>query len=234
MFLTVLNPHGEVISLALTDLAVWSLELRATKYRQVPPPQQEEGGEVMPDKPRTLALGIVFITDAGQVFQPIAAIDLACTTGEVGTIASDGLGKANAAENKASLRDRLGMLHNGGSESATAIDERIAKASGLADVHATIVRALWGTAVSLDASAATVVKGEFEGWRYAITRTRFEPVFIAGAAAVEGMGTPPGLGLGRPPAPVSKGGRRLPPAPVTTLTAGDPAKPDLADTPPAE
>ncbi len=231
MFLTVQNPHGEVISLALTDLPVWSLELRATRYRQVPPPQPEEGGERMKDEPRTLGLGIVFVTGGSQVFQAIAAIDLVLTTGEVGTIASDGLGKGSAAANKESLRDRLGMLHNGGSESASTIDERIAKASTLADIHAAIVKALWATTTALDASAAALVKGEFEGWRYAITRTRFEAVFTPGMTAAEGMGTPPGLGLGgRPPPPTAGKGKRLPP--VTAQTAASPDKPDPEDTPP--
>lgn len=235
MFLTVQNPHGEVISLALTDLPVWSLELRATRYHQAKPEPVPEGEEPPKNEPQTLALGIVFVTGGATVFQPLAAIDLGSAKGEVGTIAGEGLGKGSAAANKESLRDRLGMLHNGASESASKVDDLIAKASVLADIHAQIVRSLWGTQSTLDSSAAALVKGEFEGWKYAITRTRFECVFVPGVAMADGMGLVPGLVPGDRPAPPTErpSSRRKPP--VTKETAAAPGSNDPEDTklPPA-
>lgn len=233
MFLTVLNPHGEITSMALTDLPVWMLELRATRYHQ-PKPE----GEGAPNEGRTLALGIVSVVSGALTFIPIAGIDLVLATGEVGSIAADGFSKGSPAANKESLRDRLGMLHNGASQSASQVDELIPKASGLADVHASILKALWGTQQGIDQSAGILLKGEFEGWRYAITRTRFEAVFTPSLAAAEGMGTVPGLSLGgRPPPPTeapARGGSRRK-APVTNAnTAADPGKPDPADTEPEE
>jgi len=212
MFLTVRNPHGEVVSLALNELPVWILELRATRYRQQAPTEQPPEGEDAPkDEPRTLALGIVSVVAGAKVFNPIAAIDLKTANGEVGTIAADGFARSTATANKEHLRDRLNMLHNGATGSASAVDELIAKASVLADIHGAVCKALWGTQSSLDASAAALLKGEFEGWMYAITRTRFEAIFVANMASAEGMGAAPSQ---RPPPPPPGSSKRKPPTVV--------------------
>ncbi len=228
MFLTVQNPHGEVTSIALTDLAVWMLELRATRYHQQPPEDPEAKNE-----PRTLALGIVCVSNGAMIFTPIAGIDLGTVNGEVSSIASEGFTKGSTAANKEHLRDRLGMLHNGSGDSGTAVDALIARASVLADVHGAITKALWGAQVALDNSVAPLVKGEFESWKYAITRTRFEAVFVPGLAAAEGMGIVPGMPGNRPPPPTDKGSSKRKP-PVTAATAADAGKPDPSDTPPAD
>jgi hypothetical protein len=188
MYLTVINPTGGITSLDLTAFPSVRLELAATKA-------QGDNGAV--------AIGMRYPTGAGgSAFAIICALNCKVPLGEVEAIATPGLPCSSRTANKERLRESFKVLYNSAS-AAKAVEELVAASAKLVDCYHDILEACWGgLGGDLAALQATgpAAKGELEGWRWALTKTRFCPIWGAGGAAAEGMGMAPlEASLGAPP-----------------------------------
>jgi hypothetical protein len=166
MHLTVIKPTAEITSLDLEHLPVWQLRM-----------------EVVPgasdDRKACLALGIRYLapgTKDGTAFVQVLSINCKCHADDLLPVQRIGFPQDRATA-KDRLKESLKVLYNAAMP-AKDVDEILPKAGFLVDAYFDIRNALFGQDQAL-AAPGPVAKGELDGYRWAVTRKRFESWILA-------------------------------------------------------
>ncbi len=211
MFLHSVSPTGDYTSIDVTALPVWRLGLAARA----------------PSADKDVTLVALVFTYPANVPSGVNRIVLATvdtkTPGEAEGITRIGLPYLDLDQNRKRLHEASKSLFNVEAIRKEA-DVIAAKISQLADLYHGILDALGaskGDNKDLSATIGLPLKGELEGWKFAVTHDRFEqwrgakntfkpanapiidlstPVGIA-APAAPSMGAPPPVGSQPPPPP---------------------------------
>lgn len=144
-----------------------------------------------------LALGIAFTATGTTAFAAIACLDCRVPGDDVLAIANQSSPRSDRLSDKERLRDGLKSLIN--SLAAKDAEEIGAKSAKLVDAYHDIIDVCWSVP-----NAVVRPSGELDGWRWAITKGRFER-WITDVAVVSSVGF-----AGAPGKPVNV--NALPPA----------------------
>lgn len=196
MHLTVIKPTSEVTSLDLARLPVWQLRM-------------EVAANSSGDGKASLCVGIRYLTGGtqdGTAFVQILAINCKCQATDLAPVIKIGFPQDRTAA-KERLRESMKVLYNA-SMPAKDVEEVLPKTGLLIDTYFNIRDALYGKSPALE-NLGPVASGEAEGYRWAITRQRFESWVVEkvaeeppvlGPGWVDGEKTippPPGSGKGK-------------------------------------
>ncbi len=230
MYLTVRNPWGQVSSLDLTNMPVFRLELAASRLQ----PDAKDG------IPTWLTVNIRYVVAGTTASAIVAGLELKGTSGEAQQIADIGFTRHDRPGNKDRVRESAKVLVN--SMQQRVMEDTNLKLGNLVDIYHDVLEAMWSPQRPNQlGSVGAVAKGEFEGWQYLLTKTRFEPLLLPSVAqpgvpavgsfmppiAAASVAVAPGTaGLQSPPPAASLS---MPPPPSTDSTPSSmPAAPGTA------
>lgn len=211
MYLTVRNPWGQVSSLDLTNMPVFRLELAASRL----PPDQPH-----PAPPTWLTISIRYVVSGTTASAIVAGLELKGTSGEAQQIAEIGLTRHDRAGNKDRVRESAKVLVN--SMQQRQMEDANLKLGNLVDIYHDVLDAMWSPQRPNQlGSVGALAKGEFEGWQYLLTKTRFEPLLLPsvvqpGMASI-GSFVPPIAAASVAVAPGTAGLQTPPPAPSLSM-----------------
>jgi hypothetical protein len=160
MFLTVIKPSSEITSLDLDTIPVWALRIEAVS-----------NGD---DGKGSLVLGIRYLapgTASGTALVQILALNCRCPVADLQPVVRLGF-PPDKEQAKDRLRESMKVLYNSNMP-AKDVDELLPKAGAVVTAYFQIRDALFGKQPALD-RIGPVAQGEFDGYRWAITRARFE------------------------------------------------------------
>lgn len=217
MYLTVASPTGAVSSIDLRELPSWRVELAELSMP----------GDEKPEVKHWIAVCLRYVAAGATVLQVVAALNVPQSTGELARVAITGLPKGQRVPDKERLRESLRILCNCPDLTGSAAEDIAAEGSKLADVYHDVLGALFSNQQAMPIPGP-VVKGEYHGWRYSVSRERFAAVLDLPVIGGGGLGPPPALpgesaepkepkpDGDRPPPPTAGGkgsSRRQPPKP---------------------
>lgn len=199
MFLTVKPPNGFVQSYDLSAWQAWSLELAVVRT----------GSGAAPTI--GIAMALRGPMNGAPLVVPLVVLDLRKSeeaSPEVRHITSIQFG---TTDKRARLTEFLGVLNNNEAYRPADVEAITTGAASLIDAADAFMNGLWSFGAGL-ADLGPVASGKYLGWNWAVTRTRFEPLFFINAgplgiaqvtapepaAAEPGSENPPGP-TGAPP-----------------------------------
>lgn len=191
MFLTVVSPTGAVSSISLHDLPSWRIELVDLALP----------GDEKPEAKQWIAVGLRYVAAGATVLQVIAALHVPQSSGELGRVAMTGLPKGQRVPDKERLRESMRILCNCPELSGSAAEDLAAEGSKLADVYHDLLGALFSNQSPMPVPGA-VMKGSYQGWRYAISRERYASVIEPANVGAGGLGEAPQAAPDKPVPPV--------------------------------
>lgn len=180
---------GHVTSLDLAVLSSWRLELAELAM-------QGDSSELAGMK-TWLAVGFRYMAEGRAVFQAIAAMQFKKTTGELTHVVNKGFPKGTLVGDRERLQESLGLLRNCYDNSDREGSEIIERGVKLADVYHNIRSTIFSSTAPI-ANAGPLLRGDFEGWYYAISRERFAGILPLHGITEGGLGAPPGVLLEKP------------------------------------
>ena len=192
MHLTVIKPSAEITSLDLDVLPVWQFRMEV-----VPGPAEGKA---------SLALGFRYLapgTRDGTAFVQVLSIDCKCSPADLAPVIRIGFPPEREAA-KDRLLESMKVLYNS-PMSAKDVESILPKAGSLIDAYFSIRQALFGQSPGLG-DLGPLAKGDLDGYRWIITRKRFESWLLAA-----GADAPPAPG--KEPEELKPGAGTIPPPP---------------------
>jgi hypothetical protein len=219
MYLSVLNPWGQYTSLDLDNMPAWRLELAALAL----PPD-----DLNPPSKTWLGVVLRYTSMGTTAATAIVAMSVKASGPSAEKIAAVGFPFLELHANKDRLKEAAKILVN--TDLAQKEYESInARLPGLVDAYHNVLKALAMPDPTPLGDVEPLALGEFEGWRYALTKMRYEPwlrrLESNGASAISVA--PPGKAASEPR--ISREQRRAA-APVGDMLPppGDPPAPETA------
>ena len=206
MHLTVIKPTAEITSLDLEHLPVWQLRMEIVN------------SAVHADK-AALALGIRYLAPGskdGTCFVQIMVLECKCQLSDLMPVIRIGFPPDRALA-KDRLKESLKVLYNSPLP-AKEVDEILPKSGVLVDAYFNIRDGMFGKTPAL-AALGPIASGEHDGYRWAITRQRFESWPTASPAGAD-CPPPPGAEPETIVIPGAVPGGSVPPPPGTGKRGG--------------
>lgn len=208
MFLNVINPVGIASSVDLAGLPLWRIELARWSAPRGDVAKNPVLGLVL-----RYVIGAATVEGAGKtVTQIVHLVGIDSGTGgdELADAVAQGFPHVERAENRAAMKESLGMLHNV-MEKAGECDAFIERALALVDLRHDFLEALWkNRAADNLLTMGPRWAATFEGYRCALVTGRFDP-WLSGPVLASALGAPP---ADPPKAVTGKKGKGAPPAAV--------------------